>query len=111
MGKGSQWIAASSRGSENDWLCTREAHNVGVSEAEDRRRSKSEMGEGKGGEEESGIELRTRDEKMIPPTYKPKKKCLVSRICGWILVREVVRACDIGQFPWLHRFGNHTIFW
>ena len=63
MGKGSQRIAASSRGNENDWLRTREAHNVGVSEAEDRRRSKSEMGEGKGGEEESGIELRTRDEK------------------------------------------------
>jgi len=93
MGKGSQRIAASSRGSENEWLRDREAHNVGVSEAEDRRCSKSEMGEGKGGEEESGIELRTRDEKMIPPTYKPKKKFMQ------LAIAEAKRARDRGDYP------------
>jgi hypothetical protein len=39
-----------------------------------------------------------------------KKKCLVSRICGWFRVREVVLACDTGRFPSLHRCETHTIF-
>jgi len=45
MGEGSEGIAASSGDSENNGLGSCEAHNVGISPQEDRRRSKSEMGE------------------------------------------------------------------
>ena len=38
-------------------------------------------------------------------------KGLVSRICGWFRVLEVVLACDRGRFPSLHRSETHTIFW
>jgi len=43
---GSNGIAASSRGIENNCLGTCEAHHVSISPEEDRRRSKSEVGEG-----------------------------------------------------------------
>jgi RimJ/RimL family protein N-acetyltransferase len=39
------------------------------------------------------------------------RKGLVSRICGWSQVLEVVLACDRGRFPSLHRSETHTIFW
>ena len=51
------------------------------------------MGEGQGGEEESGIELRTRDEKMIPPTYKPKEKFMQ------LAIAEAKRARYRGGYP------------
>ena len=50
------------------------------------------MGEGEGGEEESGIELRTREEKMIPSTYKPKKKFMQ------LAIAEAKRARDRGDY-------------
>jgi len=53
MVKGSKWIEASNRGSENGGLDPCKAHNVGISPQEDRGRPKSEMGEGEGGEEMS----------------------------------------------------------
>ena len=74
MGKDSERTAANSEGSETNWLRTCQAHHVGGRPQEDLRRSKSAVGEGAGGEEESGIELRTRDEKMIPPTYQTEEK-------------------------------------
>jgi len=33
----------------------------------------------------------------------------LSRICGKILVLEVVQACDITRSPWLRRCGSHRI--
>jgi hypothetical protein len=46
VGEDSKGIAASSRGIENNCLGTCEAHHVSISPEEDRRRSKSEVGEG-----------------------------------------------------------------
>jgi hypothetical protein len=46
MGKGEGGIDASSGGSENNWLCTREAHDVGISPQEDRVGTEGEVGEG-----------------------------------------------------------------
>ncbi len=34
---------------------------------------------------------------------------LLSRSCGQILVQGVVLACDTWPFPWLCRYGSHTI--
>jgi tRNA(adenine34) deaminase len=93
MGEGEGGIEAISGGNENNWLCTREAHNVDFSPQEDRGGTAGTVGEGEGGEEESGIELRTRDEKMIPPTYKPKKKFMQ------LAIAEAKRARDRGDYP------------
>jgi hypothetical protein len=51
MGKGWEGIATSSRGSENNWLGTCEAHHVDFSPQEDRGGSAGKVGEGPGGEE------------------------------------------------------------
>ncbi len=51
MGEGSKEIAASSGGSENNWLGSSEAHHFGSRTPEDRRRSKSSVGEVEGWEE------------------------------------------------------------
>ena len=40
-----------------------------------------------------------------------KELCLLSRICGWTLVRGVVQACETGPFPWLYRFESRRIVW
>jgi hypothetical protein len=89
MGKDSERTAASSGESEDsDGLGSSKAHHVGLSPQEDRRRSKGALGEGEGGEEESGIGLRTWDEKMIPPTYKPKRKFMQLAIAGAKRARE-----------------------
>jgi Cytidine and deoxycytidylate deaminase zinc-binding region len=50
------------------------------------------MGEGEGAEEESCVDLRTREEKMIPPTYKPKKKFMQ------LAIAEAKRARDRGDY-------------
>jgi tRNA(Arg) A34 adenosine deaminase TadA len=60
-------------------------------------RGKTELrepgGEGKGGAaEEGGVELPTRGEKMIPPTYKPKKKFMQ------LAIAEAKRARDRGDY-------------
>jgi hypothetical protein len=58
MGKGWEGIAFSG-GSENDWLCTREAHHVSLSPQEDRGGTAGTLGAGEGAsEEESGLEPR-----------------------------------------------------
>jgi hypothetical protein len=46
--------SAPSRGSENIWLGTSKTHHVSIHPQENRRSSKSEMGEGESGEEEIG---------------------------------------------------------
>jgi hypothetical protein len=56
MGEGSEGIAASSGGSENNGLGSCEAHHVGISPQEDRGGSKSEMGEVEGRAEEGGLD-------------------------------------------------------
>jgi hypothetical protein len=53
MGEGSEWIEASSGGSENDRLGSCEAHYVDFTPQEDRGGTAGTVGEG--GEEESGI--------------------------------------------------------
>jgi len=70
MGEDSKGIAAS-EGSDGIGSC--QTQHVGISPQKDRGCSKGTVGEGEGGEEEGGIELGL-GEKMIPPTYKPKKK-------------------------------------
>jgi len=55
MGKGSEGIAASSRGSENNWLGTCQAHNVNFSPQEDRGGTAGEVGEGEGRTEERKV--------------------------------------------------------
>jgi hypothetical protein len=52
MGKGSKRIAASSGGSEINWHNDCEAHHVSLSSEEDRRRSKSAVGEVQSREED-----------------------------------------------------------
>jgi hypothetical protein len=51
MGAGSKWIEASSGDSENDWIGTCEAHDVGISPQEDRGGAAGTLGTGEGGEE------------------------------------------------------------
>jgi tRNA(adenine34) deaminase len=92
MGEDPKGIAASSAGGESKRLGTCEAHHVGSSSQEDRSRARSEVGEAKGAAEEGGIELRTREEKMIPPTYKPKKKFMQ------LAIAEAKRARDRGDY-------------
>jgi hypothetical protein len=60
MGKSSKGTEASSRGSENNSLCTREAHHVDFSPQEDRRGTAGAVGEGEGGEEEGSVKLGAR---------------------------------------------------
>jgi hypothetical protein len=55
MGKGSEWIAASGGGSENNWLGSCKAHHVRISPQEDRVGTAGEMGEGEGAAEEGGV--------------------------------------------------------
>jgi hypothetical protein len=55
MGKGWEGIAASSRGSKGKWFRSCQTHHVCISPQEDRRRSKSEVGEGEGAAEEGGV--------------------------------------------------------
>ena len=93
MGEDSKGVAANSRCSQNNGLYSCEAHDLGGRPQEDRSGTKGEVGEVKGCEEESGIELRTRDEKMIPPTYKPKKKFMQ------LAIAEAKRARDRGDYP------------
>ncbi len=52
MGESTTGIEADSERDENNDLRPGKAHNVGVSPKEDRSRSKSEMGEDKGSEQE-----------------------------------------------------------
>jgi tRNA(adenine34) deaminase len=80
MGKGE----GSSRETQTDDLSSRKKKNCS--------RTAGTMGEGEGGEEESGIELRTRHDKMIPPTYKPKKKFMQ------LAIAEAERARDRGDY-------------
>jgi hypothetical protein len=56
MGKDSKGIAACSNG-ENNRLRFSEAHHVGISPSEDRRRSTGTLGEGEGEAEASGTDL------------------------------------------------------
>jgi tRNA(Arg) A34 adenosine deaminase TadA len=88
MGEGSEWIEAS--GGNCFGSC--QTHHVGISPQEDRGGAAGEVGEGEGGEEESGVELPTRGEKMIPPTYKPKKKFMQ------LAIAEAKRARDRGDY-------------
>jgi hypothetical protein len=55
VGEDPKRIEARSSG-ENNWLGCCEAHHVGSRTQEDRRRSKSEVGEAEGWEEEGGLE-------------------------------------------------------
>jgi hypothetical protein len=61
MGEGSEWIAASSGGSENNWVGTCEAHHVGISPQEDRGGAKVTLGEVEEGGVASGGKTRDRD--------------------------------------------------
>jgi hypothetical protein len=51
MGKGSQWIAASGEGGENNRFGSCKAHHVGISPQEDRGGAASEVGEVQSSEE------------------------------------------------------------
>jgi hypothetical protein len=62
MGESSKGTEASSRGSENNSLCTREAHHVDFSPQEDRSGAAEKVGEGTGEEEAGSVELWTRGE-------------------------------------------------
>jgi hypothetical protein len=55
MGGGSEAIEFSNGSSENNWVGTCEADHVDISPQENRRCSKSKMGEVEGGTEESGV--------------------------------------------------------
>ena len=66
MGKDSKGIAASSKRSENDGLGTCKAHHVSIGPQEDRRCSKSEVGEGTGSENDGGVKYGAR---IKPATF------------------------------------------
>lgn len=57
MGQDPEWLPASSR--ENNFFGSSEAHYVGISPQEDRSRATSEVGEGTGREEDSGLEQKS----------------------------------------------------
>ena len=57
------------------------------------RRHSGRGGRRFGGEEEGSVEPRTREGKMIPPTYKPKKKFMQ------LAIAEAKRARDRGDYP------------
>jgi hypothetical protein len=48
MGEGSEWIEASKKRSEDNWLGSCKAHHVGISPQEDRSGTKGAVGEGEG---------------------------------------------------------------
>jgi hypothetical protein len=54
VGKGSEGIEASRRGSENNWLGTCEAHHVSVGPEEDRGGAAGTLGEVQSGKKEIG---------------------------------------------------------
>jgi hypothetical protein len=54
MDEGSEWIAACDSGGENNRFGACEAHHVGISPQENRRRSKSALGKVEGSEPEIG---------------------------------------------------------
>jgi hypothetical protein len=62
MGEGSEWIEASS----GHCFGSCKAHHVNFSPQEDRRRSKSAVGEGEGGKKEGGV---TYGSKIQPSTW------------------------------------------
>jgi len=75
MGEYSKEITASSGCGEVNRLDSSKAHHVGIITEEDRRRSKSAMGEGEGAAEEGGLEQ------------------------AWIAVPEVQLTAELWQCP------------
>jgi tRNA(Arg) A34 adenosine deaminase TadA len=71
---------------------SREAHHVSIGPQEDRTGAEKAVGGGAGAAEEGGLDLRTRGEKMIPPTYQPKKKFMQ------LAIAEAKRARDRGDY-------------
>jgi len=53
-----------------------------------------------------------RQEEELDWTFlSPSYLCLLSRICGGILVPGVVPSCDKGQFPWPGRYETRRTVW
>jgi tRNA(Arg) A34 adenosine deaminase TadA len=71
---------------------TRKAHHVSISPQEDSRGAEEKVGWGACASEESGVGSSAVWEKMIPPTYKPKKKFMQ------LAIAEAKRARDRGDY-------------
>jgi len=77
MGEGAEWIAARGGYDENDRLSDCKAHHVGIRPQKDRRRSKSEVGEGQGAAKEGSV--------------KSRRKNRARRMAGLLFDEESVR--------------------
>jgi hypothetical protein len=73
MGEGSEWNAIGVRGKDTQFRSC-QTHHVCISPQENRGGAAGEVGEGEGGSEEGGIELRTREEKNDSPHLQTEEE-------------------------------------